>query len=750
MKIVSKTILALVVSLLSSVLVLGVIAFLSMKSVGETAIRKSEEEILSNKRMSLSEQTQSKAAELNRFFTQYHDDVEFLRGYYRYVSENDGRFQAGAAENLYPEKPAQGFPGYGYVRPEYGTYADFEHRGAGAPWMPKRTVRKALSDGRYRAAVSRQIREVTRLNHVFSSMGKKFAGTLDLVWVVLDSGVTNVFPPYDYYDVIKNDPSIVDLNESEEDYVRLLNPENNPERAIKWIDPYFDHFKRIWMTSCIAPLYDGNDFLGTIGMDILLPTITEIIHQIGDGGEEYAFLISNTGKPIAISERGIDDLLWEESSKKAFRQTYLPPDKQQWDEGVTSALSLISLDRTPDKNFRKIVTDMVGGGTGTRTIALSGQDKLVSYAPIANTGWSIGLVIPMETVLAASNAMKSAIDQGTWEVILNFSAFAVMSIVVSFLFGSYLHYRVVNPLVILSQNIQKMSWDNLSLPADDRSTQDEVGALHQKFDEMIKVLKRAKDEIVEKNEQLQQFAEELEQKVNERTAQLETRNRDLDAFSYTISHDLRAPLRVISGFSDILLKDHKSELNEEGRYLLEKIIQGTVRMSRLMERILQLARLGRREMSFSNVDMKAEAMAAFAEIMTSAKDRKIRFDVGELPSVIGDEDQLYQCWSNLLANAVKFTSIREDVWIEISGWKENGEIVYRVKDNGAGFDMKDVGKLFGEFQRLHGEKDFEGTGAGLAIVKRVVERHGGRVWAEGKVGEGAAFYFSLPANGQPA
>jgi two-component system sensor kinase len=315
------------------------------------------------------------------------------------------------------------------------------------------------------------------------------------------------------------------------------------------------------------------------------------------------------------------------------------------------------------------------------------------------------------------------------------------------MFGSYLHYRLVEPLIILTQDIENINWNHLPHPSQGKTRNDEIGRLRLKFDEMITTLQGAKNEIIKKTQQLQLFNEELEQKVNQRTNELELRNKELDAFSYSISHDLRAPLRIISGFSEILLQNHKDRLDGDENHLLNKIVKSSTQMSTLLDNILRLAHLGRKEMKLSVIDMKSMAQATFDEAIAPIHDRKIKFEVGELPFAKADENLVYQAWSNLISNAIKFTGKTENALIQIRGWNKDGENIYCVKDNGAGFDMKYVDKLFKEFKRLHTEKNFEGTGAGLAIVKRAIERHGGRVWAEGKEGEGASFYFALPVDG---
>lgn len=240
---------------------------------------------------------------------------------------------------------------------------------------------------------------------------------------------------------------------------------------------------------------------------------------------------------------------------------------------------------------------------------------------------------------------------------------------------------------------------------------------------------------------------ELERRVAERTLQLEAANKELEAFSYSVSHDLRAPLRAIDGFTRILIEDYEPSLGEEGKRVCNVISSETVRMGMLIDDLLAFSRLSRKEMSSTEIDMRAMAAAAFEELTTGQGHREIEFVLGEIPSAVGDAGLMRQVWTNLLANAVKFTSRRKRAVIEVNGVQSADEVIYSVRDNGAGFDMEYVDKLFGVFQRLHSEEEFEGTGVGLAIVQRVVHRHGGRVWAEGEVDHGATFHFAFPRKG---
>jgi signal transduction histidine kinase len=239
---------------------------------------------------------------------------------------------------------------------------------------------------------------------------------------------------------------------------------------------------------------------------------------------------------------------------------------------------------------------------------------------------------------------------------------------------------------------------------------------------------------------------ELEDRVRERTAQLEAANKELESFSYSVAHDLRAPLRAIDGFSRIVEEDYAGKLDVEGRRLLGVIRDNSQKMGGLIDDLLEYSRLGRKPLSSAEIDMHRLVEEVFGELQASGG-RSLKVVLAALPPARGDALLVKQTWANLLGNAIKFSGKREQPVIEVSGYENGAENVYCVKDNGAGFDMKYIDKLFGVFQRLHSAEEFAGTGVGLAIVQRVVSRHGGRVWAEGKVDEGAAFHFSLPKGG---
>jgi hypothetical protein len=224
-------------------------------------------------------------------------------------------------------------------------------------------------------------------------------------------------------------------------------------------------------------------------------------------------------------------------------------------------------------------------------------------------------------------------------------------------------------------------------------------------------------------------------------------NRDLESFSSSVSHDLRAPLRAIEGYSSMLEEAYLPVLDDEGRRLLSVIRESSLRMGRLIDDLLAFSRLGRQALVKEHFDTGALVREVLAELRIAEEHAAAAVALGELPPSWGDRALLKQVWSNLISNAVKYSSGRPAPRIEISGSESADEASYRVKDNGAGFDMRYYDKLFGVFQRLHAESEFPGTGVGLAIVHRVVTRHGGRAWAQGRPGEGAEFFFSLSKQG---
>ena len=245
-------------------------------------------------------------------------------------------------------------------------------------------------------------------------------------------------------------------------------------------------------------------------------------------------------------------------------------------------------------------------------------------------------------------------------------------------------------------------------------------------------------------EQIRRFNAELEQRVIDRTVQLEAANKELEAFCYSVSHDLRAPLRHIDGYVELLVSRCRDGLTDKGLHYLDTIADSARQMGILIDDLLQFSRTGRQELRREILNMNQVLQEALSPLREINSGRTIEWVIADLPPVRGDYAMLRQVWANLLGNAVKYTRPREIAWIEVSALKRSREIIFVIKDNGVGFDMQYVSKLFGVFQRLHSLEEFEGTGIGLATVQRIISRHGGRVWVEAELNQGATFYFTLP------
>jgi two-component system, sensor histidine kinase and response regulator len=237
---------------------------------------------------------------------------------------------------------------------------------------------------------------------------------------------------------------------------------------------------------------------------------------------------------------------------------------------------------------------------------------------------------------------------------------------------------------------------------------------------------------------------ELNRDLASKNAELQLMNQELESFSYSVSHDLRAPLRGINGFATILKEDYETKLDDDAKRVINVIIDNSLRMSSLIDSLLSLSRLGRKEMSKRLININSMARDVVKEFRVLHNNKNLRVTIKDLHEAEGDQELLKQVFVNLISNAIKYSSKKENAVIEIGSYLEDKRVTYYVKDNGSGFNMNYKSKLFGVFQRLHSNNEFEGIGIGLAIVQRIVVRHGGQVWAEGEVDKGATFYFSLP------
>ena len=281
-------------------------------------------------------------------------------------------------------------------------------------------------------------------------------------------------------------------------------------------------------------------------------------------------------------------------------------------------------------------------------------------------------------------------------------------------------------------------------------TNSELRKTQRELQDLSAELAAQGEELQLQNEELSTLAEELQKRTAEAEAanrKLKFANREMESFSYSVSHDLKAPIRAIQGFSRMLLSEHAARLDEEGQRLLGVIVSNTQIMTKLIDDMLALSQVGRHQLKKSQVDLGGLARQIFKRLREQEPQREIQLTVQDLPPVWGDPALINQIMMNLLGNAIKYTRTKEHAAIEVGCNTQGSEDIFYIKDNGVGFEARYADKLFGVFQRLHGGEEYEGTGVGLAIVKHIVQRHGGRVWAEGIPDEGAIFYFTLPKAG---
>jgi len=316
----------------------------------------------------------------------------------------------------------------------------------------------------------------------------------------------------------------------------------------------------------------------------------------------------------------------------------------------------------------------------------------------------------------------------------------VVSLLAALLISSLSKRAISTPVIHLAEMVRVVSREkNYSLRATAINSRSELAELIDAFNEML-------SQIQERDGALEKARDELEHRVAERTAELAAVNKELEAFSYSVSHDLRAPLRHIDGFSLILAQKYGPALDAPAQQYLKRIRDGARHMGQLVDDLLGMAQIGRQEVVRKSVDLHALVKDAVRDLQSEWDGRRIEWKIGALPVLSCDPNLMKIAIVNLLSNAVKYTRKCEDAVIEADHFQQAGQTVIFIRDNGAGFEQEYAHKLFGVFQRLHRSEDFEGTGVGLATVQRIIQKHGGRIWAEGKVDEGAVFFFTLGAH----
>jgi signal transduction histidine kinase len=351
-----------------------------------------------------------------------------------------------------------------------------------------------------------------------------------------------------------------------------------------------------------------------------------------------------------------------------------------------------------------------------------GQDMLANAQIIGHTKWLMIITFPKQIIL---NGLNNFLN---WITIIG-----IILMAIGILATWIMSRNITKPLNQLTAAATTVSLGNYTVPVSVNVHQDdELGKLARAFNMMT--------------EQVYQMYHDLEDKVTERTAQLENVNSELEAFSYSVSHDLRTPLRAVNGYAIMLKEDYEKKLDAEGNRIIQNIITNAKMMGQLIDDLLSFSRLGKKELICAHVDMQLLVKSVVDELLQNVPENKYRIITGLLPPAEADLVMIKQVLLNLIGNAIKYAAKKDDPEIEIGFKDEETKTTYYIKDNGAGFDMAYANKLFGVFQRLHSQEEFEGSGVGLALVKRIIDKHKGEIWAEGFENAGATFYFSLPKN----
>lgn len=349
-----------------------------------------------------------------------------------------------------------------------------------------------------------------------------------------------------------------------------------------------------------------------------------------------------------------------------------------------------------------------------------GRQMIASIKPVASSKWLVAVEFPQQAVLKGVN---------DFTVLIIIAGAALMAVGI---FAVWLMSRnITRPLNLLTIAAKAISEGNYTAPKFiEVYRDDELGELANAFNTMTA--------------EVYHVWQNLDHKVKERTSQLERVNKELEAFSYSVSHDLRTPLRAVSGYSIMLKEDYDDKLDAEGKRIIGNIITNARMMGQLIDDLLTFSRLGKKELTSTKIDMQMLAISVVNELLQNDLEKDYKINIGILPPIEADPGMIKQALMNLASNAIKYSSKKAKPEIEIGSEDEETRTIYYVKDNGVGFDMAYSGKLFGVFQRLHSQEEFEGTGVGLALVKRIIDKHNGEVWAEGQENIGATFYFSLP------
>jgi signal transduction histidine kinase len=366
-------------------------------------------------------------------------------------------------------------------------------------------------------------------------------------------------------------------------------------------------------------------------------------------------------------------------------------------------------------------------GTMQYVSPIDGREELGAYMPLPGTGWAVVYVVPTQIAFAP-------LTQLTYVILSITVAIAIIATII----GLAIVLQITRPLGQLTTATEKIGTGDLSQRVK-VTTDDEIGQLGTEFNQMAASLS-------EKEAQLRDYAAQLEQKVEERTVELTRSNADLAQFAYVASHDLQEPLRMVSSFMQLIEQRYKDKLDTAGTEFINYAVDGANRMQTMISDLLTFSRVGTRGKPFEPIDCEVILDETLTNLQMAIEDSQAIITRDPLPTVMADDTQMVQLFQNLIGNAIKFRR-QEQLRVHISAQAKEEEWVFSVRDNGTGIDPQYAERIFVIFQRLHSKEEYPGTGIGLAVCKRVLERHGGKIWVESQPGQGSTFYFTIPKRG---
>ncbi len=459
MRIAPKLSLLFVLAALLPLLTIGYAGMYLIERLGERAVVSSRDNAIESEKTRLAQLVQDKARIVKDFLAEYRSDVVMLRNRYEHLCSVSAEVVEPLVQPSYRERDTAGLPAYGYVHPGNGAFGNWDGIGFdGVLWLRRTLAKRVREEPTFRAEATGILNCMAGLMPWQLAVLEKHRDSCDLVWVVSETGIVSTCPD-EYAAGIASNPDLADLDETGEEYLTLFTPDRNPAREVGWMQPYLDEIKKIWMISCVAPLYRGDRFLGTLGVDVTIQNLVEWLRGLHIGRNGYAFMISATGAPLALPEAGIDDLTCAHFMKEALRESCRPHGAQAWNGRLEQALQSTVADGCPPA-LGNLYAQMVAQKTGVETIECPGGKKIVAYCPIGQAGWSIGLVLPVAEALSALQPVLGGIDSARKDYTFFLTLFIIVSALVAAVFGAWGGRRFAGPVNELIGSISSIRTGN--------------------------------------------------------------------------------------------------------------------------------------------------------------------------------------------------------------------------------------------------------------------------------------------------